>query len=177
MKTRLLGITGRKRHGKDEVFKAISRHVPKAHRLAFADPLKEELAKACGVDVAYINRHKDRFRLGLQWWGTEFRRELCSPEYWIHQAEFALRELNIWRPHPPPLVVFTDVRFQNEADFIKKHGGKLWMVMRDEFGPDSDRHKSETEMDGYEVDRVILNTGTLKRLERRVIAAYQEDFA
>ena len=61
-------------------------------------------------------------------------------------------------------VVITDVRFENEAVMIKLMGGQLWRVKRIGVGPVND-HVSESELEGYKVDQIFVNNGTLKDLE------------
>ena len=88
---------------------------------------------------------------------------------WIHQG---LREVQ--RSHgsrladiqtarlPHHTAIITDVRYPNEADYIKGQGGTVVRVVR---GTDStDQHSSETAMDDYPVDFTINNCGTLKDL-------------
>jgi hypothetical protein len=169
----VIGVTGKKRSGKDEVFRAIAGNgLAGVYRLAFADALKEELAEACRVSVQYIEEHKAQFRLGLQWWGTEFRRGLCSDRYWLDKAEHKFEVLTVCEQ--PRIVVFTDVRFPNEADLIKALGGKVWRVVRPGILA-SDPHPSEIAMDGYDC-RNILNNGTLDDLRAEVMKALLEDF-
>lgn len=70
--------------------------------------------------------------------------------------------------NPKLHVVVSDVRFQNEADFIKSLGGTIIKITR--FRSD-DSHASETEManiDNY--DYSIDNTGSLEDLQIRLSA-------
>jgi hypothetical protein len=60
--------------------------------------------------------------------------------------------------------VITDVRFENEAVMIKKLNGELWRVKRPGVEAVND-HVSEHELDGYKVDRILHNGGTLEELE------------
>jgi len=55
-------------------------------------------------------------------------------------------------PEGAPRVLFIpDVRFQNEADFVRSRGWLLWRVRRPIVEPmqAKDQHKSETDLDGY----------------------------
>jgi len=162
----LIGLLGHKQHGKDSVFAALRQIEPTAQRIAFADPLYEEVADACNVTVEFIKAHKEVFRPMMQWWGTEFRRGIGgNDDYWIDRAKDALRiVLN-------PVIVFTDVRFPNEAKMIKERQGVLWRVVRPGM-PVQDGHPSETVMKDYPVDRVIPNDGTLNRLRDHVHLSY-----
>ncbi len=164
----LIGLTGRKQSGKDTVFNILKTLEPEAVRLAFADPLKIELARACGVSPKFVEEHKALFRVGLQWWGTDFRRNLFGETYWTDKAEHILRAVS-----GAPLVVFTDVRFINEAECVKRHGGRIWRVIRDL--PGDDGHASETEMDAYKADNHIINNGTLNQLRHFVGCVYRSE--
>lgn len=166
MKIHLIGITGKKRHGKDSVCDAIQALRPESYRFAFADALKREVAAACGVTVEYINEHKDNFRLILQGWGTDFRRGLFGNDYWIRQAESAL--LNNRKVEAKPVLwIATDVRFPNEAEMILRNGGKLIRVERPGV-TSNDQHASETAMDDFPVAATVINDHTLKTLATRV---------
>jgi len=167
-KARLIGVTGRKQSGKDTVFALLNLCEPGAQRMAFADPLKLELAKACGVTIDFIESHKSQFRTALQWWGTEFRRGMFGDDYWIKKLEHYIRAADV----RVPLIVVTDVRFPNEADLIKKLGGELWRVQRPSMAS-NDIHPSETAMDNYATDRLILNDGLLGYLRDKVSKAYK----
>jgi len=157
----IIGLTGRKRSGKDTVARFIMDMVPDSERLAFADPLKEEVAAACGVSVAYIEAHKENFRLILQGWGTDFRRELSDPEHWIKQMR---REIAIAVACDTPLAVVTDVRFPDEAEALRRLGAVIIRVVRPATR-NGDHHPSETNTDEMEVDAEILNDSGLEELQ------------
>lgn len=61
--------------------------------------------------------------------------------------------------------LITDVRFQNEADAIKKLGG---IVVRIDRGMDTGTHPSETSLDDYKFDYTITNKGSLNDLVKEV---------
>lgn len=63
-------------------------------------------------------------------------------------------------------VVVTDVRFENEARFIRDFGGQVWQVVREGVKPIND-HISETDLIGYDFDRTLTNT-TKEELERQI---------
>lgn len=161
----IIGLSGRKYAGKDETCRAIDATVHEVHRIAFGDGVKRELAAACDVSSEFVEQHKSKFRPGLQWWGTEWRRELCRDTYWIDQARTQflrhLREFNALRG--VPVVVFTDCRFGNEAELIKELGGVIWRVERRRTWQQrlkahftrGDTHASETALDDWQFDRVI----------------------
>lgn len=107
----------------------------------------------------------------LQWWGTEYRRAFYGDDYWIRRLEEAWRQRQAaGETH----FVVSDVRFPNEAAWIRAHGGVLWKVDRAEpleaTGRPAD-HPSETALDGFDWDRVISNEGAERDLMNAVVAA------
>lgn len=156
-KPQIIGISGKKRSGKDTLASLIAKNsLKEVERIAFADSLKEELAKACGVTVETIENNKAQYRLGLQWWGTEFRRAQCR-NYWLDRFREKVNASTA------ELIVVPDVRFHNEADLVRELGGKVIRVTRPL--ADEDRHASEIEMDSYNFDTVVHNNGTVEDLE------------
>lgn len=165
-----VGLAGYKQSGKDTVANIIHKNCKHLYpyRVGFADALKEEVANACGVEVSYINEHKDNFRLILQGWGTNFRRELYGDNYWLIKMGMMLFNLS---PHHQ-LVLIPDVRFPNEADFIRELNGEIWNVIR--FQDSADKHPSEISLKDYKFDYVIKNTGSMETLELNVIKALEQ---
>lgn len=160
----LIGISGRKRSGKDTVATLLDEHPDfggKVERIGFADALKREVASACDVPVEFIEAMKDNFRLILQGWGTDFRRELCGQDYWLCKFKEQVADTNL------PLVVVPDVRFKNEFDLIKAMGGFVVRVERPELQT-ADTHISETELDNEQFDWLVVNDGSLTDLRTKV---------
>ena len=152
---KLIGITGYKQSGKDTLAREIMyRMAPRfSVRHSFADALKREVADALGISVDEIERNKALFRPILQWWGTDWRRNMFGANYWINKWEERL--LKLQELHRPAVIIATDVRFENEAEAIRKHDGIIIRVVRP--GVVSDGHASETEMDKIAVNCTILN--------------------
>jgi hypothetical protein len=69
-------------------------------------------------------------------------------------------------------VVVTDVRFPNEAQHIRDHGGLVVRVERpgaqDDGAARGSSHPSESLVDTITPDRTLLNDGTLEDLATRV---------
>lgn len=64
-------------------------------------------------------------------------------------------------------IVVTDVRFENEAQFIKNFGGKVWQVVKDGLTP-VNNHISETDLIGFDFDKTITNNGSILDLEAQL---------
>ena len=105
----------------------------------------------------------------LQWYGTEFRRNLFGQDYWLKQLDAWIEEKQ------PEKLVVPDVRFPNEVEFIKERGGQVWKVggqAQTETGRPDD-HPSETALDDYEGwDDIIANIHTLDTLKILARGAY-----
>lgn len=146
----ILGIVGRKRSGKD-TFASVLAEAGWA-RVAFADALKEELASLLGVDAAFVEGHKEQLRLALQLRGTEHWRAR-DPEHWLREAE---RRVNVLLCAGRD-VVMPDVRFLNEAHWVRSHGGLLVRTVRaGDDGAVLDGHASETEQNDIACDRTLF---------------------
>lgn len=125
-------------------------------------------------------------RFALQQLGTEWGRT-CYDSVWIDDAlrtaKRLLESADGWRYdekvgldfsvgyNKPSGVVFSDVRFHNEFESIKKAGGKLIRVRRYSWTPFDGRgnasHQSETELLDYadsRFDEVLDNGGDLHHL-------------
>jgi len=108
----------------------------------------------------------------LQAWGTDFRRERFSKTYWIDQVKKEIKEL---RRKGYENIVITDVRFNNEFEFIKKMKGEIWRVDRYDakgnliidLSRDSN-HLSETELKNRKFDLTIKNDGTIETLYSKI---------
>lgn len=163
----IIGLSGKKQTGKDTIINVLRHLQPNKNiiKIAFADALKEEVAIATGKSLEYITENKENFRLILQGWGTDFRRELCNKDYWIEKW---LQRCIKQDDTQVAFVVCPDVRFKNEAETIRKVGGKLFRVRRNT--KLEDNHISETELTdtNFGYDDWIDNNGTLEDLQKIV---------
>lgn len=102
-------------------------------------------------------------REALQTLGTEWGRK-CFPDVWVSLAARRARKLL----DDGTSVVFTDVRFLNEALAIRALNGKLWRIRRPEADAIASAHQSERELDSEAMKSLItheiFNTGTLDKL-------------
>lgn len=159
-----LGLVGKKQSGKDTAFNALKAAFGNAvMRVSFADELKKEICEQLRADLDLLNANKNLppFRSLLQNYG-EWRRKQ-NLDYWILKA-------SVEQPIQlsTKLIVFTDCRFQNEAESIRKIGGKLIRIVRPDLIAD-DTHVSEVEQDKIFVDMHIYNDQTQLRLEKQIV--------
>ena len=164
----IIGLTGFAQSGKD----TLANMLVKDHgfkRVAFADKMKDILL-ILNPYVRYVNDHGavhflrvkeavdlwgwenakkfTEVREMLQRLGTEGGRELISEDVWIRAA---FKGISITDTR----VVFTDVRFPNEAEEIQKVGGKIIRIVRGNSPINS--HTSETAYTNQ--DYTIVNNG------------------
>ena len=111
-----------------------------------------------GWDVAKANPEVRRL---LQVFGTEVGRELFGERFWIDQAFKRAEEYQ--------RVVFSDVRFPNEAKAILQRSGDMWRVNRHNHLA-VNAHKSEHAMDNFMFKHVLYNDGTIDELLSEVDA-------
>lgn len=173
----IIGFAGKKRAGKDSSFMSIEKIYKPTLRVAFADALKEEVYKYVlkpnNIPIeALSDERKKHFRLIMQGWGTEFRRGFIDDNYWLNKVKEKLDSLDL---DGSLIVGITDVRFKNEADFIKSMGGFVVRIHRPDTDDYTDMHSSEIDMDDYEhYDFEIYNDGTLEDLDKKVAFALEQ---
>jgi len=164
----LIGIAGRARSGKDTVANFIIAAIG-GYRYGFADPIRAMLVPL-GVDMSdpYWQARKEEPipalgvspRRMMQTLGTEWGRQLIHPDLWLLMAHQRLLQSG-------PGMVIPDVRFENEAAWIRKHGGRIIHVIR----PDVNAVEAHASEDGIEVqdtDVRLFNSGTLEELQLSV---------
>lgn len=156
---RIIGLCGRMGSGKDTVGKILNGYG--YERRAFADGVREEASLAFPEleDEIWAKPTSQRIRILLQWWGTEYRRHQ-SERYWL---DYLGRRLG-----NDDKYVITDVRFLNEAHFIRNIGGEIWKISgRQSAGIGIDKHSSEL-VDVIAADWEILNVGSRQNLQEVV---------
>jgi hypothetical protein len=182
---KLIGLSGAARSGKDTVGNYLINEY-EFKRYAFADPLKRAASEMFGIPLKdFVDDDKKEVvnefwgyspRQIAQLLGTEGGRELFREDIWVKRAEKA------WLDHQDYIanfsgggwvdpagtdgMVITDVRFPNEAEWIKETGGLLLHIER----PGADgkvgqsNHASEAGYPDELKDHIIINDGTLEDL-------------
>lgn len=170
-----VGLAGFARSGKDSVGSVL---VSQGFvRRSFASPMRVALCRlnplvdtVNGVmplmDALYLlgswEGLKERapgVRVLLQRLGSDVGREMFGEDFWVGQAFKGLDDES---------VVFTDVRFPNEAEAIRGRGGVVWNVVRPGVGA-ANGHVSESALGGFVFDATIVNDGSLVELEGKVV--------
>jgi len=172
----VLGLSGWARSGKDTIADYLV-DVEGYTKVSFAQPMKEAMyrlnpritvnevqntALRVGIDVYGWDGLKERspdIRGLLQRFGTEVGREMFGENFWVDYALNAIEDGS--------KVVFSDVRFPNEADAIRQLGGKVYRVERAGVQA-ANEHISEHALDGYKFDGRIQNNGSIEGLYANV---------
>ncbi len=178
----LIGIHGRAGTGKDIAARYLAERFGFMH-LAFADHIKKALVILFRDTHGLTHEHfsgtkKERVIEGfgksprqlMQSFGTEWGREKVNPDVWImivHALIKARREIlsrqNIYFPG----AVISDVRFNNEAQWIRSQGGVVIHLYRQAAKP-VNPHVSELGIDSDHADVVISNDGTFEALHKKL---------
>lgn len=174
----LIGITGQAGTGKDTA----AEYLCSTHHYAsdsFAAPIKsmlEALFSDHNIDHAHLYErrlkeepvpiigHSPRYM--MQTLGTEWGRHKIRADFWVSLAAVRLGLHDL--PHSSPIhdrLVMTDVRFAEEAAWIRSHGGVIVRITR-QGAPSVASHLSETQP--IRADHTIANDGTIPELFRAI---------
>ena len=163
----IIGFTGKARSGKDTA----ADHLVKRfgyHKYSFADPMKETINRLMGwTDGHGYGDLKDVVdpkwgispRYAYQTFGTEYCREHLREDFWLIKADEAIGNYT----H----TVIPDVRFENEADYVRRRGLLIHIIR-----PNTKEvlsHKSENGVSRKFYDSVIINDGEVLDLLMKVM--------
>lgn len=184
----ILGLTGYAGTGKDTV-RAVLEELG-YHGMAFADPIRDMirmLLSGASIDEQYMDsralKESEMPELGVsyrqlaQTLGTEWGRSQ-QPDFWLRIAGAHMADLTANATRQPVCFVLSDVRFADEADWIRQRGGMIWSINRAGVAPVR-QHVSEDNIAQLVAgaDRAIDNNGTLDDLRTTVLNALVIDHA
>jgi hypothetical protein len=172
----LIGIAGRARAGKSTAAELLLRLGVGKYPYSFADPLRAMLKVGLGIDLdnAYWQMRKEdpmpEFgghspRALMQTLGTEWGRERVHPQLWLTLAGKTLRQRG-------PGMIVADVRFDNEAEWIRQRGGLVLHIERGS-APPVRNHASEAGVQRLRDDLHVFNESTLESLQRRLAQLFE----
>lgn len=173
MKSKVIGISGFARSGKDTVALHIIGSDFGILKYSFADPLKEAVSKLFNIpllDLYEGDREVELPEWGLsvrqilQRFGTESMRNNFGDNFWIKKAQVYVDNLS-----GDQILVIPDVRFENEADFCRDNGILIHVERPDADGVVGDaNHASESGIQFQNGDYHINNNGSLEELYTQV---------
>lgn len=177
----IIGLTGYAGSGKDTIRGVLENHYD-YDGLAFADPIRDMLAallNSMGLGTEWMTERELKeepvsglglsYRQMAQALGTEWGRAL-KESLWL---DIAKAKIAMYREYDSPGVVISDVRFPNEAAWVKEQGGVIWKILRPGVEPVR-AHASEDLIASLPYDYVIDNHGSLDLLPNAVAAALAE---
>ena len=151
----IIGLTGGKGCGKSSVARIISKSHDFKH-ISFATPIKDML-RVLGLGDAELNdptikeipldEYGKTPREMMQLLGTEFGRSMIDERIWITALRKQLR--------PDRNYVIDDIRFNNEAMFVRERGAVIHVER--ESVVENDTHISEAGIDEDLIDGTIRN--------------------
>lgn len=172
----VIGIAGPARSGKDTVADFLL-SMYGGYRYAMADPIRAML-KCIGIDLndpywrdrkeAEIPSLKRSPRYLMQTLGTEWGRELIHPNLWVYLAHQQLINNG-------PGMIISDIRFNNEADWVRARNGVIAHVHRTE-RQEVNPHASENGIIVESRDIVVFNNGTLEELQLTLRGLFDGEF-
>ena len=126
----IIAIAGNATCGKDTLYRVLYNElepVSKVKRIAFADALKDEvnefLLKTVGISSWTTDPDEKKvIRKFLLFWGTEFRREQ-DDMHWVKLSAEKMTDSDT-------TYIITDLRYENEYNWIRKMGGKVIFLDR-----------------------------------------------
>lgn len=168
-KVRVIGLVGAKGSGKSTAYQGLTRY----QVCPLASPLKKMLS-ALGLPYESIHgADKEKpldmlygktARHAMQTLGTEWGRQHIGENFWLDRWWDAARTYisgTLWR-----YVIVDDVRFLNEATYLRNKGATIIRVVRP--GYTGDGHASETEQANIVVDATLNNVGTVEELHAKM---------
>lgn len=183
MKTVIL-INGAKRSGKDYTAELLRTKLNDTLTISFAGPLKEVVADTFGISTEVLDMYKNSgeklylrtpklsgesfeaitdFRTILQRFGTEGMKPRFGEAVWANVAATTIHETE------SGTILVPDFRFNVEHAIINSVGCRvITLKIRNDDIDTTDSHSSERELDNFNFDYTIDNTGYTPYLGNKV---------
>ncbi|CAB4136062.1 hypothetical protein UFOVP917_34 [uncultured Caudovirales phage] len=152
-----VGLIGFAGAGKDTAALALTKR--NWVRVAFADRLKD-----LAINFGWNGQKDDRGRKLLQDLGMAAR--AYNDQFWINSAAAKIRQMESWWKVKPKCV-WTDIRFENEAEFVRNRGGIIIRIVKQNSNQ-SDFHESELNQLDIVADYLVVNSGTIEELHSKI---------
>lgn len=172
---KIIGLTGKAGAGKDTVASYLTTYFAGRFRsVAFADAIRDGLKAIVGLTHEQLT---DRVlketvidsigkspRNLAQTLGTEWGRNSVNENLWVILAGERIKTLVAGGFD----VLVTDVRFENEAKWVRENGGIIWHIQRDVAGTGNaatNAHASEAGVKFVKGDKRLPNNETMGWLQ------------
>lgn len=163
----VIGLTGPRQVGKDTIRRFIIASQG-GYPYSMADPIRAMLLAGFGIDMSepywVANKEKVIPALGksprdmMRTLGTEWGRDLVNQDIWLTLARQRLLASG-------PGMVLADIRFPNEAAWVRDMGGRIVHINSKIFGEKDVAHLSDEPIAPEAGDGYIVNNGTLEELQ------------
>ncbi len=190
----IIGVMGRKQHGKDTVAKFLIEEHGFVMYDDFSTSIRKALCEIFGWDMSVFDTEEsketiDEFygitpRQGMQSLGDDYGKKLlCSlyPQFkettgdllwvkrWVQKLDKIYQQMKV--DCVEPKIIIPGVRFPGEVELIHRLNGEVWKVVnpRKEL---TDTHSSEMHVDTLPYDEYISNGHTLEILRMTTLASY-----
>lgn len=180
-----IGITGVAGSGKDTFAKYLSEHLGEwkgdydwtIETIHFADALKDAVSLLLGVSRDCLDNRVFKesmcpllgktYRQVMQEFGM-YARNSFGDDFWVKRLEKEIENIAAFDNECVETIIIPDVRFPNEAAFIREKDGILIKVIRPD-NPDAidSSHESERHIKDMSVDCIVSNITDLIALESK----------
>ena len=178
-----IGIHGRIGAGKNTAADALMTNSRTEKQLAFVGEFKEGLQKIFGFTEEQLHTQKgkrmvdERYdvssRQVMQDIGTDYIRKKIRPDFFV----FRMREIVDGLSQDIDTVIFTDVRFPEEAAYVKELGGTVIGIRRENDGTEEvSEHESETPLSDDYVNVWLENENGYKKEFEEIVRKYASNF-
>lgn len=169
---KIIGITGNANSGKDTLADYVIQTKNSSFvKYAFAKPIKDIMIENLGFTYQQcydqiLKQSKDEFwnmtpREVMLLIGTKMFRENWRYDFWVKLMQKKIID-NINQN-----IIISDVRFPNEAKLIKKYGGIIILVNRND-NPIKVEHVSEKGLPNELIDYTIDNNSTIESYYNKI---------
>jgi len=179
----IFGFSGKMGAGKnyicDNIFlPLLKKHNRNVIQMAFADQIKVNVMVNYNLSKNDVCNDKNyKIRNLLQKEGTQDGRNRLGDDIWINHLD---KWMEIHKSKGVHTFLITDVRFKNEAEYIKRMGGKIIrveapernkdLIIRQKLDPLTVNHISETDLDNYySFDLILDNDYNISMLKNQEI--------
>lgn len=154
----IIGLTGFSKSGKDMLAEQLQSY----QQCAFTDALKQEVTRILELNDIHTDlwsRDKEEWRWLLVGWGRMRRAQ--DRDYWIKQLYLRIAPVDqgAW--------IISDLRYPNELQWVKKHGGLVIGITRPGFGPANDEERESIKQIRIQYPDLpwLVNDGSPRELE------------